>query len=105
MIKRQGTDGGTRGALASIIGGIGGRSASVLVLLCIKKLHDAHLEPVDLALDGETKPHEVSRKIVDMLRDQEFFSGPSEQALLTSKGHKSIRTASANGLNAPGFSA
>ncbi len=94
MIRSQGTNDGAMGRFASMIGAESGWGVSMLVLHCIKELHDAHLSPVDLTEDGETDMYKICLRMIDILRKEGFVAGPDHQALLTSKAHKSVRVAS-----------
>ncbi|MCP4933504.1 MAG: hypothetical protein GY927_04705 [bacterium] len=97
VIKKNGTNGGVTGAFASIVNADNGESASSQILLCIKALHDAHLEPIDLAIiQGKPEDEQVFIKMVELLREHEFIAGPKGRVLLTTKGFKSLKTASAN---------
>ena len=96
MIEKNGTNGGVRGPFLSIVEGDDGNGVSRKLLLCIKAMHDAHLQPVDVTqFKGDQEDQDVFLLMLEMLRSEEFLSGSNEQAVLTSKGLKSLKAAPA----------
>ena len=68
---------------------------SRFVLSCVKALHDSHPQPVDVAaLATKAEMGPAGDRVLSMLRDFGFISGPSVQTVLTLSGLKSLRTAS-----------
>ena len=97
MVEENGADNAASETLASLLaGGTNSAQISAEILLCLKSLYDANLEPVDLAaVEANAEDRPVFRKVVDFLRDQQFTAGPPDATLLSIKGYKSLRTVAA----------
>ena len=95
MIERNGTNGDATDVLASIVNGSNGHSTSEQVLLVLKAVHDANMEPVDAtSWVGEQEDQEVIIRVIELLCDEELLTGPLEQIVLTLKGLRTLKAAS-----------
>lgn len=95
MIEKNGANGDATDLLASIVNGSNGQSISEQVLLVLKAVHDANMEPVDVtSLVREQGDQEVVVRVIGLLRDEELLTGPLEQIVLTLKGLRTLKTAS-----------
>ncbi len=96
MIEKNGTNGGAREKLASLVNG-SHDSISTQVLLFLKAIFDANMEPIDLAtVEGRPEDREVFLNVVELLRDQEMIMGSLDQIVLTITGLRSLKAASAS---------
>ena len=72
------------------------KDVSSYVLQCIKALNDGYPEPADLTgLRDIQRDHNLGQKVIGVLRDQEFISGPEDRTFLTLAGFKSVQSACA----------
>ena len=70
-------------------------SVSLQVLLCLKRLHGTPVGPVDLSdLVEGLRDQSLVQRMLELLRQQGFITGPTGRASMTAKGQDSARRAS-----------
>ncbi len=93
MVEENGANDGAEETVTSLLSGPDSGKISTLILLCLRDLYEANLQPVDFTtVDVRSEDQGVFLQVVDFLRHQQFTAGPPNSTLLSIKGYKSLRT-------------
>ena len=95
MIKRNGSNGDVARTAASILDESISEGINAQILRFIRALYVANFKPISLDDALEDEAGGVVLALLDWLRQEEFLSGSNEEALLTTKGLKSLKSAQA----------